>query len=88
MTLTGNNAITLRKLTSKVAAEKDIPLLKVTNNEELTNSLSGSFCILDTMAVRTALQLGIGIQRPWVVQKVRVVDYKAFGGKVNFLKSW
>ena len=27
MTLTGNNAITLRKLTSKVAAEKGIPPL-------------------------------------------------------------
>ena len=26
MTLTGNNAITLRKLTSKVTAEKGIPL--------------------------------------------------------------
>ena len=29
MILTGNNAITLRKLTSKVAAEKGIPSLKL-----------------------------------------------------------
>ena len=29
MTLTGNNVITLRKLTSKVTAEKGIPLLKM-----------------------------------------------------------
>ena len=32
MTLTGNNIITLRKLISKVTAEKGIPLFKVHGN--------------------------------------------------------
>ena len=37
MTLTGNNAITLRKLASKVTAEKGIPLKKLHNTVKHMN---------------------------------------------------
>ena len=46
MTLTGNNAITLRKLTSKVAAEKGIPLKEKDPVSSLRWGPSVAFCFV------------------------------------------
>ena len=39
MTLTGKNAITMRKLTSKVTAEKSIPPLIIVNDDQMVSDV-------------------------------------------------